>query len=163
MMRFVPLYQLPPWFQERDNLLLLLALLLCMWWLLIRRRYEEEKRRPSRPMPLSEDELGRFIFQALRNSNFFLWRDLFLNGGEARDLLGEHGEAYLEARSREVLSESLSRLAGMLPNGAIYSGVEIEDERLFLLAQPSKGEPKRLEIGTITRVERLWRLFGPAQ
>ncbi len=153
---------LPPWFQDQDNLLLLLALLLAMWWLVIRQHYEEEKRRPQRPMPMTADELGRFVFQVARAQDFFTWRDLFLNGVEARERLGEKGFEYLDARSREVLTQSLSQLARQLPSNSVYQGVKnLSEARYAIQVRSPTGVERTIPFGTVTQVGLIWRIFGP--
>jgi len=78
--------------QDHRTALLGVALLLCMWLLLRVNRHEKEKR-ITRPTPLTPHELGHMVFRAAISNDISIFRQLFLNGGEARSLLGEMAEA----------------------------------------------------------------------
>ena len=79
---------LPEWLKNQDNVYLIITVLLLLWlWLLVHRRQEEEKKIPQRPIALTVEDLGRKVFIAIRSTDIFLYRGLFINGGEAKFLL----------------------------------------------------------------------------
>lgn len=150
------------WLQTGANGLLLLLLLLLMWlWLLVRRRPEVERR--VRPRPLTDDELGRVAFRALRSQDPSLWRDLFVGGASARALLGEESAAaeFLEIRPPEVLDEVLQALAEQVPVGAIYGGIDVDDRgRRALLVTLEGTAAAPIPLGYVAKVGAVLRLWG---
>ena len=111
----------PDWLKNQDNVYLIIAVLLLLWlWLLINRRQEEERRIPIRPIALSVEDLGRKVFTYTRSNDIFSYRSLFINGSEARELLGEMAKEYLERRNPQCLTQSLQLLKDEIPNTAIW-------------------------------------------
>lgn len=150
------------WLQTGANGLLLVLLLLLMWlWLLVRRRPEVERR--VRPRPLTDDELGRVAFRALRSRDPALWRDLFVGGAGARTLLGEESAAaeFLEVRPPEMLDEVLQLLADQVPTGAIYGGIDVDDSGLRALTVTVNGTARPpIPLGYVAKVGAVLRLWG---
>jgi len=154
---------LPDWLREQNTALLIVVLLLILWlWLLVRRR-EEEATTPSRPSPMSADELGRFVFMAARSRDLSRYRGLFINGSEARDILKELAGSYLEHRSYTVLKDSLAVLSEQLPDKAVYDGLgEQKGRMLTIRIRDASGASQILKIGTVTQIGSIWRLLEPA-
>ena len=154
---------LPEWLQDRNTALLLVVLLLVLWlWLLVRRREEEGQNIPTRPTPMSADELGRIVFMAARSQDLTRYRGLFLNGAEAKQILDSHAAAYLEQRSFEVLKESLATLAAQLPTGCTYDGLAEQRGRMMTIQVKTREGPQPIKVGTVARVGPVWRLLEPA-
>ena len=111
----------PEWLKNQDNLLLVITIFLLLWlWLLVNRRHEKERPLPNRPMPLSVQELGRKAFICGRSTDLYMYRGLFINGAEAKELLGEIAAEYLEKRNPTFLSQTLELLSKEIPNSASY-------------------------------------------
>ena len=149
------------WLREGANAPLLVAMLLLCWLLLLVRRREDESRKPRRPEPVSLDELGRLAFQAALSGDPHLWRDLFVNGAEARRLLGEQAGAFLETRSPEVLAKVLATVAPDVPTGSVYAGVDTDDRGVHALrVRYPNGREADVVIGRAVQVGMAWRLWG---
>ena len=133
-----------------------------MWLLLLRRR-DESSGRPLRPTPISPDELGRLVMQAARNHDLQTYRQMFLNSGEAADLLGDDAGLYIDARTPKVLSDSLQEIAQALPAGARFTGTEVDDDDRLKLLVTADTDPVRVDVGSVVEVGVAWRLFGPAR
>ena len=113
---------------------------------------------------MSTDELGRFVFMAARSRDLSLYRGLYLNGSEARDILNDLAGSYLEHRSYEVLKESLEFLSSQLPKAAIYDGLgEKKGRMLTIKVRDGSGSSKTLKVGTVTQVGSIWRLLEPSR
>ena len=150
--------------EHQDLLLLTVASLLAMWlWLLVRRREEAGFQRPKRPEPLSLDELARSAFQAARSRDMASYRSLFLNGAEARDILGEDAAAYMGARNPIVLQRNLNHLAGELSTDATFVGsVPVTGDRVAMCIRKPGHEDRALLLGSVVQVGHIYRIFGPA-
>jgi hypothetical protein len=151
------------WLQTGANGPLVVVLLLMGWlWMLVRRRGDETASRPVRPNPLSLDELGRTAFKAAMQQDLWLWRDLFVNGAEARALLGEQATAFLETRSPDVLDGVLAATAAHIPAGATYGGVEHDATGglALVVVLPGDGGRDLAPIGHGVQLGTIWRLWG---
>ena len=150
------------WLQEGWNGPLLVVLLLLGWlWLLVRRR-EEEERHARRPTPLSVHELGHCLFLALQSRDPRRYRELFLTGGEARQLLGDDAPAYLEARTGPRVIEAFEELARRVPRGSVYNGMkDLGDDRWALHYARPDGSGGEVPVGTLVQVGTAWRIFAP--
>lgn len=150
------------WLLEGANAPLLLVLLLLLWLLtVVRRREEPHLRRPRRPEPVNLDELGRFAFQAARSRDDHLWRDLFINGAEARALLGDRAQAFLEARPPDVLRSVLDAVADQIPRDAIFDGLETDDAGHHALRiRSEQAGPGLVGIGRAVQLGVAWHLLG---
>lgn len=150
------------WLLEGSNAPLLLLLLLLLWLLtVVRRRDDPRGRRPRRPEPVSADELGRLAFQAARSRDAHMWRDLFINGAEARELLGDRAQAFVEVRTPEVLRSVLGAVADQIPIDAIFDGIETDDTGQHALRVRSETKGARLVgIGRSVQLGVAWRLLG---
>ncbi len=159
----VPVAQAVP-LDQRTALLLVVVLLLT--WLLVRVRrlttQEDTGPRFRRPDPLSLTELGHFAFQAARSRDTRTWRALFLNGGEARALLGAEAEAWLAENTELALGDKLELVAECIPADATYAGCEAqEDGRVALRVRPADGSAELLvAFGRPVQVGRMVRLVG---
>ena len=155
-------FLVPEWFIHTENKLLLLALMLTLWlWLLVRRR-EEETRRPSRPSPVTPEELARIAFLAAKQKDLNAYRVLFLTGKEAVDTLGSEASSYMENRSFQVLKQSFGMFAGQISQDCSYAGVkELEGDNLGLMVQGDGSEPFMVPLGRLTKVGNIYRIFTP--
>ena len=119
-------------------------------------------RRPERHEPLSDDELGRFVFHAVVAADLDEYRDLFLTGGEARQVLGSGAQQYLEERTPKVLEDALVELSVHVPEGALFSGTTRAAELLSIEVRNDRGASRSVPIGTTTQVGAVIRLVTPA-
>lgn len=161
------------WFMVRENALLVVALLLACWlWMLVRRRESDEtdattkaaqaKRLKRRPQPVSMTELGRLVYQAALSRDLHLYRDLYANGADAAKLMGPDAEAYLSARSSELLAHHLARLADALPEKGAFHGIDESDPGSPAVVYRSvDGVTGRLPIGHVAKVGALMRIVHP--
>jgi hypothetical protein len=154
--------QIPLWLRDNDNVFLLVALLLCMWLLLISQRKEEMKEPPKRISPVSADELGRAAFVAILRNDIFQWRELFINGGEARTIFNDLAPAYMEKRSHDFLKMSLQRLHDEMGNGGYYVGLDKSDKKTLAIVYTIGEKKNTMKVGTVTLVGPIWRLLTPS-
>ena len=153
---------LPEWLKNQDNVYLIIVILLLLWlWLLVHRRQEEDKKIPQRPIALQVEDLGRKAFVAIRNNDLYLYRGLFINGGEAKSLLGDLAKEYLDKRSPKVLKESMQTLIAEVPRDATYVGLSTTEGTKLIIKIKSGTEEKDLYVGSVTRIENSWRLLEP--
>ena len=154
---------LPELLTDPDSGLLVVAILLLLWlWLLVNRRQESSKSIPQRPIALSVEDLGRKVFICSRSNDLFTFRSLFINGNEARTLLGPLAGAYLEQRSPQILKTSLEELSDSIPNTAVYIGLA-KTEGTELIIKIRDGEVERdITIGSVTNIDNSWRLLQPS-
>lgn len=160
--------------RSRTNRLLLGLAGLLMLWLLARSQYRQRvmavegqvatRPRPRRRVALSHDELGHLVFEAARGRRYHDFRDLFLNGPEAAELLGQGGaESYLDQRSDRALHAALDHLAESIERGAIYVGVEPVDGGLLgLRVRYASGLEGLWPVGTVTEIAGGCRIHLPA-
>ena len=145
---------------DQTTLLLLLVVLL-LFWLLTRVRTAAEEA-PVRRTPMTPDELGRALFEAVRSSDFAGYRGLFLAGGETQLVLGSDADAYLDRRTRELLVVALEGLRANLPQGSHYRGFIVGDGgQAMLEAQMTDGAIRPVAVGTVVQVGAVWRLVDP--
>ena len=153
---------LPEWLKSQDNAFLIIAVLLLLWlWLLVHRRQEEDKKIPQRPIALQVEDLGRKAFIAIRNNDIYLYRGLFINGGEAKSLLRDLAKEYLDKRSAKVLKNSMQTLIAEVPNDATYVGLSTTEGTKLIIKIKSGTEEKDLYVGSVTRIDNSWRLLEP--
>ncbi len=153
---------LPEWLKSQDNAFLIIAVLLLLWlWLLVNSRQEEEKKIPQRPIALQVEDLGRKAFIAIRSNDMYLYRGLFINGGEAKSLLGDLAKEYLDKRSAKVLKDSMQTLIAEIPNDATYVGLSTTEGTKLIIKIKSGTEEKDLYVGSVTRIDNSWRLLEP--
>lgn len=154
---------LQAWLLEGANAPLLLVLLLLLWLLtIVRRRDDPRERRPRRPEPVNLEELGRLAFQAARSRDAHLWRNLFINGAEARSLLGgERAQAFVETRTPELLRSVLDAVADQVPRDAVFDGIETDDAGHHAIRMRSESQgPRLVGIGRSVQMGVAWRLVG---
>ncbi|MSP56771.1 MAG: hypothetical protein EXR69_14390 [Myxococcales bacterium] len=145
---------------DQTTLQLLLVLLLLVWLLTrVRTRVDLP---PPRRTPVTADELGRALFEVVRNSDFVGYRGLFLAGSETRLVLGADADAYLDRRTRELLATALARLQANMPEGSHYHGFLVGDEGQGMLeARMADGAIRPVAVGIVARVGAVWRLVDP--
>jgi hypothetical protein len=151
--------------QSDEQTAMLVVVLLLLSWLLmrVRRLASDEDKGPAfrRPDPLSIHELGHFAFQAARSRDTRTWRALFLNGAEARSLLGTQADRWLAENTEVELGDKLDLIAGCIPAQAAYAGCEQQqDGRVALRVRPLNGEDVLIAIGRPQQIGQLWRLVG---
>jgi hypothetical protein len=150
------------WLQTGANGPLVLVLLLMGWlWMLVRRRESDTPERRLRPAPMSLDKLGRAAFLAALNRDQQMWRDLFVNGAEARTLLSDGAATFLEARTPAVLDSVLHSVVAEVRSGSIYGGVETDASggHALRVTLPDGGVALA-PIGHTVQVGPAWRLWG---
>jgi len=153
---------LPEWLKDQDNVFLIVAVLLLLWlWLLVHRRQEEEKKIPQRPIALQVEDLGRKAFIAIRSNDMYLYRGLFINGGEAKALLGDMAKEYLEKRSVRVLKNSMQTLIEEIPNNSTYVGLSTTEGTKLIIRIKTGDEERDIYVGSVTRIDNSWRLLEP--
>ena len=154
---------LPELLTDPDSGLLVVAILLLLWlWLLVNRRQESNASIPQRPIALSVEDLGRKVFICSRSNDLFTFRSLFINGNEARTLLGPLAAAYLERRSPQILKTSLEELSDIIPTTAVYIGLA-KTEGTELIIKIRDGNVERdITIGSVTNIDNSWRLLQPS-
>ncbi|MFZ5481229.1 MAG: hypothetical protein ACOZNI_31005 [Myxococcota bacterium] len=146
---------------DAQTLWLSVALLLCLW-LLTRVRDDPRGRRPARRTPLSEDELGRVVFEVARAADIDQYRGLFLMGAEVPAALGKEAEAYLATRSPRALEESLVEIGASIPDDAHYVATHVMGDKAVIEVLLRDKQARLVEIGTAVRVGKAWRLKDPA-
>ena len=150
---------------DKQTAMLVVVLLLLSWLLVrVRRLATDDQHGPRfrRPDPLSIHELGHFAFQAARSRDTRTWRALFLNGGEAREVLGAKAESWLAENTELELGDKLELIADCIPPKSSYAGCEEQDDgRIALRVRPvDGGEDLLIAFGRPTQVGRMWRLVG---
>jgi len=144
---------------------LVVAVLLLLWLLSrVTRRRHALHRVPVRRNPVSPEELGRLVFEAIRNQDLPEYRGLFLIGKEAREILGEGAPSYLDEISPERLRSVLADLHGQLPAHAVFQGIEPHGSEGWTLLVRMKDEVVlSLPIGTTVKIGAMIRLLKPAK
>ena len=154
---------LPELLTDPDSGLLVVAILLLLWlWLLVNRRQQSTTSLPERPIALSVEDLGRKVFICSRSNDLFTFRSLFINGNEARTLLGPLASAYLERRNPQVLKSALKELSDNISTTAVFVGLA-KTEGTELIIKIRDGEVERdITIGSVTNIDNSWRLLQPS-
>ena len=149
----------PTWFQNNDNVFLVIALLLLMWLLT---RIEQRNNQPmlNRPAPMNPEELAREIYRSLLLCDVQLFRSLFINALEAKNLLGEHAHDYLDLRTSVVIQELFEHLRANVSTQTEFCGIENQGKILSLLIQKDLVT-HRVSIGTICNIGYTYRLLVP--
>ena len=136
--------------------------LLLLWLYTRKHNREVEARRPVRANPLSPDELGRVLFGLIQSKNALAYRALFLNGSEARTMMGQaDAEAYLEGRSGAHLQKAFQRMVEKVPQGAMYQECSISEEVCTLVVTTPEGAEIPLAVGRVALVGAVIRLVSP--
>jgi hypothetical protein len=156
--------------QERDDRPLWLAISALLALLVVSRMqpYRKEairtrRTRTNRPTPITDEELGRFVFHAVIAADLDEYRALFLTGAEAGQLLGRsHAEDYLASRSPEKLEDALVELAVQIPVSSHFAGVERAGDLLSVIIANEQGTEKMVLIGTVADIGTAHRIVSPA-
>ncbi|HJN74740.1 MAG TPA: hypothetical protein QGF58_12480 [Myxococcota bacterium] len=123
---------------------------------------QETTRRPLRHDPVSDDELGRFVFHAVLTADLDEYRELFLTGGEAHKVLHGGAQNYMEQRSEKALEDTLVELSVHVPEGAMFSGTTRVGDVLHLEVRNDRDASRSVPVGTTARVGAVLRLMTPA-
>ena len=142
----------------------LLALALLFFFTRSRDRRLTEPKRPERKSPVTEDELGRALYGVIQSERFAEYRALYINGGEAAQVLGEEAARdYLELRSPEVLKANLDLHIRAFRGSTGYAGFEkTVDERFSIQIQVGNQKTRKVPIGNIVMLGAVYRLAVPA-
>ena len=139
---------------------------LLVLWLGLRLLQPAEKkvhrRRPERPSPVGDDELGRMVFVAIQHADLHEYRQLFLNGGEARKVMGSEASVYLERMSPDAMEDALVDVSVFVPQGCVFGGTERDGDTLSLIVKDHQGNRRSVEVGTTVHVGGVLRLREPA-
>lgn len=143
----------------RDEALALAAVLGLLLFLRVNRRESAKRTRPKRRTPLSVDELATCVFEASRTADLLMYRDLFLNGGEAAGLLGrENAEGWLASRSQKHLTDSLATLGAHCSEDSFLAEAWLEGEVLVLRIRAEDLDVEA-PVATAKKVGQAWRLY----
>lgn len=125
----------------------------------VNRRKRQERTRPPRRTPMTVAELGSSVFEAGRQADLFLYRDLFLTGGEVSEMFGrEEADRWLARRTNDHLTESLAGLAVICRPGSFFTGARLEGEVLVLRTRGGDGEQER-PVAVVQKVGTAFRLY----
>jgi len=143
---------------DQQTLWLLLVLMLLVWLLTRERRHRVQHH--ERRKPMSEDELGRVVFELARATDLESFRHLYLSGGEARQVLGERASAYMEARlAARWLEEELVEIAARLADRPSYLATRVApDGMAWMRVRAAGGGEAEIPIGRVVRVGLIWRI-----
>ena len=147
---------------KQRNVFLVVALLLAVFLFIRVNRRERVKRWP-RLTPLDIKSLGRMTFAAARSNNLHEFRQLFLNGAEARKLFNDLAEEYMEKRNAAALQDILHGFNIQIPNGSSYIGPDPNHTKQLVIQikLADESETLALPIGKETQVDRAWRILEP--
>ena len=121
----------------------------------------EQRKHSSATNRTFVEDLGHKVFICSRSNDLFI-SILFINGNEARTLLGPLAEAYLERRSPQILKTSLEELSDIIPTTAVYIGLA-KTEGTELIIKIRDGDVERdITIGSVTNIDNSWRLLQPS-
>lgn len=145
-----------------DQTLWLCLVLLLLLWLLTRERGHRIANHERRK-PLSEDELGRVVFELARAVDLDGLRHLYLSGAEARALLGEGARGYMATRTRgRWLEDEMVEISARLAGRAAYVGTRVDvDGMAWVRVREPAGEEREVPVGRTVRVGVIWRLRDP--
>jgi len=144
---------------RRNQGLGLAALLGLLLFSSVNRRKREERKRPPRRTPISVTELGTSVFEAGRQADLFLYRDLFLTGGEVSKMMGrEEAERWLTRRTNNHLTESLAGLAVLCRPGSFFAEARLEGQVLVLRTRGGDREQER-PVAVVKKVGTAFRLY----
>ncbi len=154
---------------ERNDLPLWLAIVALLGLLLVSRRQPyrkaaiQRRTRANRPTPITDEELGRFVFHAVVSADLDEYRALFLTGAEAGQVLGSgQAERYLATRTVQRLEDALVDLAVRIPESNHFAGVERAGDRLSLRIVDEQGAERSVLVGTVADIGTAHRLVSPA-
>jgi hypothetical protein len=103
--------------------------------------------------------LGTSVFEAGRQADLFLYRDLFLTGGEVSKMMGrEEAERWLTRRTNNHLTESLAGLAVLCRPGSFFAEARLEGQVLVLRTRGGDREQER-PVAVVKKVGTAFRLY----
>ena len=145
---------------NQQTLLLYLVVLLLLW--LFTRKQQERASVPQRRKPMTEEELGRVLFEVARSADLEAFRHLYLSGPEAREALGIGAGPYLDSRGKKWLEEEFLEISVRVAAPARYEGVRSEaDGATFLKAHSAAAGHYEVPVGKVVRVGHILRLAHP--
>ena len=145
-----------------EQTLWLLVVLLLLLWLLTRERGHRIANHERRK-PLTEDELGRVVFELARTVDLDGFRHLYLSGAEARELLGEGAAAYMRPRtSGRWLEDEIVEISVRLADQPAYVSSRVDgDGMAWIRVRTATGVEREVPVGRAVRVGLIWRLRDP--
>jgi hypothetical protein len=124
-------------------------------WLLTRTRKTEAVRHERRK-PLTEEELGRVLFEIARTADLTQFRHLYLSGGEAREIMGTGAAVYLGQRGPAWLEEELVEIGARIGERSAFAGARIGPESMiFLRLRDMSGAEREIPGGHAIQVGRI--------
>ena len=145
---------------DQQTMLLGVVMLLLLW--LLTRSRENRVERHDRRKPLSEDELGRALFQIARDADLAAFRQLYLSGGEAQRVMDQGAEAYLGGRDGRWLVEELVEIAARIGERTSYVSARIGPESmLWVKVRAMNGQVAEIPAGHVVQVGLIWRIRDP--
>jgi len=147
----------------RNELLGVAALLGLLLLAKVNRRAKSTGLRRERRTPLSLSELGSSVYEAARSADINLFRDLFLTGGEAANLVGmQRADTWLQSRNPDALIDLLAGIAVRCQPGTSYVDARLDGEMLFIQTRDNSGLTE-VAVASVTHVGTAWRLFELAR
>lgn len=146
---------------DQQALLTCVVLLLTALFVLRRRTRLEDASHPPRRRPVTQDELGRVVFEVARSADLDAYRGLFLAGREVREALGKNADRYLDARTHLLLQESLVNIGARVADGSHYGACHVVGNEARIEVRLPGGDVRQVPIGTIMRIRGVWRLRDP--
>lgn len=144
-----------------NQTLLLLVLVLLLLWLFL--RVQEPAARTVRRTPLTPAELARMSFDAARAGDVRAFRELFLLGDAARQVLGASAEPWLAACTPPNLTPDFQALVHAAGPGAHFVGGRADAENsCYVQVRTTAGATEEHLIGRFVRVGNALRLIEPA-
>ena len=145
---------------SQETLLLFVAVLLALW--LLTRSEQRRATVPHRRMPMTEDELGRVLFEIGRAEDLDAFRHLYLSGAEARRVLGWQARSYLGNRNKDWLYDEFLEISVRIGSSSHYEGLRVDPRgRAFLRVRTEAAGSYEIPVGVALRVGRIWRLRDP--
>lgn len=145
---------------DQRTLWLAVVVLLLMW--LLTRSREQRIEHHDRKKPLTEDELGRALFQIARDADLAAFRQLYLTGAEAQRVMGQGAEAYLSPRNGSWLVEELVEIAARIGDRTSFVTARLGPESmLWMSVRAMDGSVVEFPVGRVVQVGLFWRIRDP--
>lgn len=139
----------------------LAVVMLLLLWLLTRSR-EQRIAHQERKKPMSEDELGRALFQVAREADLAAFRQLYLTGAEAQKVMGQVADAYLAQRDGSWLVEELVEIGARIGERSSYVTARLGPESmLWMSVRAMDGTVLEVPAGRAVQVGLIWRIRDP--
>ncbi|MSQ01750.1 MAG: hypothetical protein EXR71_07635 [Myxococcales bacterium] len=145
---------------SQETLLLFVAVLLALW--LLTRSEQRRAAVPHRRKPMTEDELGRVLYEIGRAEDLEAFRHLYLSGADAQRVLGWQAKAYLKDRHKTWLAEEFLEISVRIGPLSHYEALRVDPRgHAFLRVRTDGVGSYEIPVGSVLRVGRIWRLRDP--